>query len=408
MTIGKMDRSFLNFALTLYIPSFFIQLGYGLVTPIMPLYAKSFGVSYALVAMVTTANALGRIIGDMPIGALADRIGRRPLTIMGPLLVVVSALLSAFAQSFYELLAYRVLTGLAMSMWMIARQAMIADSIDPSIRGRVMSTFQGVNMLGSAAGPAIGGIVAELWGIRSPFFFYAGSTFVSFLACLFFIKETMPKHEEGEKGSAPKTSLRMILSFFTFPILMAAFANLTNFIRFSARAVLIPLYGDAAIHLNAGEIGLVLSASTLANLAMVIPGGYIVDKWGRKAGLVPAFVLTGVVFALFPFTTSFTGITIVAMLLGVASGLGGGATGALAADLAPAAVRGAFLGFWTTIGDLGSAIGPVTLGLVADSFGLSMSFYVTAILMVISATTTQLFVKETLEKKESQKAKTAE
>jgi len=400
MSIGKMDRSFLNFALSLYVPSFFIQLGWGLVTPIMPLYARSFGIPYALVAMVTTANAIGRLCSDIPLGALADRAGRRPLTIVGPLLVVVSAILSGLAGSFYELLVYRVLTGIAMSMWMIARQAMIADSIEPTIRGRVMSTFQGVNMLGSAAGPAIGGIVAELWGIRAPFFFYAASTFVSFVACLFFIKETKPGRQEKEEArSASNVSLRTVLGIFTFPILMAAFTNLTNHIRFTARGVLIPIYGGDILHLTTGEIGLVLSASTFANLLMVIPGGYIVDKWGRKAGLVPAFVLTGVVFALFPFTTDFISITAVSALIGVASGIGGGATMAIAADLAPEDFRGFFMGFWTTIGDVGSAIGPIIIGLVADVYQIATSFYVTAFLMFLTAATTQLFVKETLKRK---------
>jgi len=399
MSIGKLDRSFLNFALSLYVPSFFIQLGWGLVTPIMPLYARSFGIPYALVAMVTTANAIGRLCSDIPLGTIADRKGRRPLTIIGPLLVVVSAIFSGLAQSFYELLAYRVLTGIGMSMWMIARQAMIADSVDPSIRGRVISTFQGVNMLGSAAGPAVGGIIAELWGIRSPFFFYAGSTFVSFLACLFFIKETMPKHQEGrERKLAQKVNVRTILGLLTFPIMMAAFTNFTNHIRFAARGVLIPIYGGDVLCLTTGEIGLVLSASTFANLLMVIPGGYIVDKWGRKAGLVPAFVLTGAIFALFPFAKDFTSITIVSALIGVASGIGGGATMAIAADLAPEDFRGFFMGFWTTIGDIGSAVGPVIIGLVADMYQIAMSFYVTAFLMFLTAATTQLFVKETLKK----------
>jgi len=131
---------------------------------------------------------------------------------------------------------------------------------------------------------------------------------------------------------------------------------------------------------------------------MVIPGGYIVDKWGRKAGLVPAFVLTGAIFALFPFAKDFTSITIVSALIGVASGIGGGATMAIAADLAPEDFRGFFMGFWTTIGDIGSAVGPVIIGLVADMYQIAMSFYVTAFLMFLTAATTQLFVKETLKK----------
>jgi len=395
-TLNKMDRSFFNFAISLYIPSFFIQLGYGLVSPIMPIYAQSFGIDYAMVALVTTFNALGRIVSDVPLGWVSDRFGRRPLSILGPLLITVSAIMSALAGTFYELLAYRFLTGVAMSMWMVARSAMIAESIHPSIRGRVMSTFQGVNMIGTAAGPAIGGIAAELWGIRSPFFFYGGSTFISLLASLAFIKETNPHGREvRERKESEKVSLREVAKLFTFPVIMAAFANFVNFVRFAARSVVIPLFAADVLHLDPGEIGLVLSASTLANLVMVTPAGYIVDKYGRKKGLVPAFLMTGLVFALYPYATDFTSITIYSALLGITSGLGGGATQTMAADLAPEGYRGFFLGFWTTIGDFGSAIGPVALGMVADVSGLAMPFYVLAVLMIICSVTTQLFVKET-------------
>jgi MFS family permease len=73
---------------------------------------------------------------------------------------------------------------------------------------------------------------------------------------------------------------------------------------------------------------------------------------------------------------------------------------ALAADLAPPHLRGAFLGFWTTVGDLGAVIAPIMCGVLADIYGLSGSFYGTAMLVAAGGITTQLFVKETLKKKE--------
>jgi len=402
MTFKKIDRSLLNFAITLYVPVFFIELGVGIVTPIMPLYARSFGISYALVGMVTTITMLGRIIVNIPMGILSDRIGRRPIVLIGSFLLVLSGILCGIAQSFYELLAYRLLTGVFGSMVIIAYQAMIADAIDPSIRGRVGSTFTVVGGLGTSTGPAIGGIIASMWDIRSPFFFYAGSCFVSFLTSLLLLKETLSK-DKKQKKSQLKTSALSILGFFTFPMIMAMFANFINSLRISAKNVLVPLYGDAALHLGTGEIGFIMSASSLGMLFMTIPAGYIVDRWGRKAGLVPAFLLTGLVFALFPFTTNFISILIVAALLGVAIGLGGGALGAIATDLAPAGVKGTFMGLWSTVGALGSAVGPVILGLVADVLGLSLSFFITTALMIFSATTTHLFVKETFKKAKDEK-----
>lgn len=402
MSFKRIDRSFLRFAVTLYVPGFLVQLGVGIVTPIMPLYARSFGISFALVGMVTTITAIGRILVNVPLGVVSDRVGRRPIVLLGMFLLALSGILCGIAQSFYELLAYRLLTGVSGSMCIIAYQAIIADAIDPSIRGRVGSTFTAVGMLGTSAGPAIGGIAAQIWNLRSPFFLFAGLCFSSFLGSLLLLKETMPREKGVKKPQSKKVGVS-ILGFLTFPILVAASANFVNSLRVSARMVLIPIYGDAALHLNTGEIGFIMSASTLAILFMTVPSGYIVDHWGRKAGLVPAFLLTGIVFALFPFTNDFMSLLAVAALLGVAVGLGGGAIGAIATDLAPTGVKATFMGFWWTIGDLGSAVGPVVLGYVADVLGMSLSFFITTAIMIISAVTTHLFVKETLTRAEEQK-----
>ena len=395
-----MNRSFIYFAVSLYIPAFFITLGFGLVSPVLPLYAQTFGVPYAMVALITTANALGRIICDIPLGALCDKLGRRNLAILGPLIVTVSAILCGLAQSFYELLFYRAITGIGMAMWMIARQAIVADSVDPSIRGRVMSTFMGINMVGMGTGPAVGGIIAEFWDYRAPFFFYAASTFVSLVACLILVREpATPLNQSKKNNPTLRVNLRQFINFLTFPILMTALANFMVHLRFATRTVLIPLFGNDVLYLSPGEIGLVLSASTFANLLMVVPGGFIVDRFGRKAGFVPSLILTGITFAVFPLSSDFMSAAFFSAIIGISQGIGAGATLTMAADLSPEGYRGLFLGFWNTIGDIGNAVGPVLLGLVGDYYGLTVSFYFIAALMFVNAGITHFFVKETLTKR---------
>jgi DHA1 family multidrug resistance protein-like MFS transporter len=392
----SMNRSMLHFMVSLYIPGFLINLGFSIVSPILPLYAQSFGVPYALAAMVISANAFARMFADIPLGSICDRVGRRLLIILGPLVVTASAILCGIAQSFPELLVYRVITGFGMAMWMVARQATIADSVPLAIRGRVMSTFQGVSMAGSAAGPAVGGVVAEFWGYRAPFFFYAACTFASLIACVLLVKESASLKKQTERKPTFAADFRVILGSLSFPIVMAMFTTFTNSFRIAARNVLIPLYGNNVLNLTSGEIGLILTVSTVSMILMTFPGGWLVDKYGRKAGLIPAFILTGIVFCLFPLSSDFMSAIFVASILGFASGLGGGASMTLAADLSPEGHKGLFLGFWQTIGDFGMTIGPLTLGFVADLYGLTMPFYVIALLMLFTAGTTQFFVKETL------------
>ncbi len=402
--MGKVDSAeILRFAITLYIPGFFVSLGFSIVSPIISDYARSFDVPLGVAALIVTANAVGRLVADIPVGTLCDRIGRRPLALAGPLLISVSAVLCGLAQNFYELLAYRAIGGVAMSMWMIARQSMIADSIDPSVRGRILSTFMSVNMIGSATGPAVGGFIYDLWqDYRAPFFFYGASTFVSFIACLLLVKETAAPHQraaEAATSAHASHSMRAILTYMNFTILIAAFANFSNHIRFAARGFLIPLFGYDMLFLSKSEVGVILSFSSLINIILAVPGGMIVDRFGRKIGIVSSLFASAAAYALIPQSQDFISFLLMVALLGVAGGIGGGATMALATDLAPAHLRGAFLGLWTTVGDIGSAVGPIISGSIADLAGLTAAFYGTAGLLALGAATTQIFVRETLRKK---------
>lgn len=402
--MGKIDSSeILRFAITLYIPGFFVSLGFSIVSPIISDYARSFGVPLGVAALIMTVNAVGRLVADIPVGTLCDRIGRRPLALAGPLLIAVSAVLCGLAQNFYELLAYRAIGGAAMAMWMIARQSMIADAIDPSVRGRVLSTFMSVNMIGSATGPAVGGFVYDLWqDYRAPFFFYGASTFVSFIACLLLVKETTaPPQRAAEAATSPhpRHSMREILTYLNFTFLIASFANFSNRIRFAARGFLVPLFGYDVLFLSKSEVGVVLSFSALINIVLALPGGMIVDRFGRKVGIVASLFTAAAAYALIPLSQDFVSFLLMVALLGVAGGVGGGATLALATDLAPAHLRGAFLGLWTTIGDIGSAVGPIFTGSIADLAGLTAAFYGTTSLLALGAATTQIFVQETLRKK---------
>ena len=390
-------NGFLHFALSLYLPGFFINLGYGIVAPILPLYAQSFGIPIVLVAMITTSSALGRLCSDIPLGIVCDRVGRRPLSVLGPLLTTISAILAGFAQSFYELLAYRFVMGVGMSMWMIAGMAMIADNVSPSMRGKVTNSYQAANMIGTTAGPAIGGLIAQaLNNYRAPFFLYAASTCISMLTALILVRETSPSLRPQSRLTV-LANVRKFLSLLSFPILMATFMVFVNHIRFSAWSTLFPLYGGDAISLSAGEIGLVMSALTFTQFLILTPTGYGIDRYGRKMALIPSFLLAALSFIALPHAKDFLGAILVAVLLGVASGLGG-ATWALATDLSPEELRGFFVGFLHTFGDIGTTIGPVILGAIVDSHGFAASFYTVAVLMLLTTLTSQHFVKETLER----------
>jgi MFS family permease len=152
------ERSTLNDFLSLYMPSFFVFLGMGIVAPSLPLYAKSFGVTYTLVSLAVSMYAVGRLVADIPMGILADRIGGRRLTVIGTIVMALGAFLNYFVYEFYLFIFLRFIQGVGSSMWQTARTSILAEMLKPEERGRIMGYFSTFMLLGSAAGPTVGGL----------------------------------------------------------------------------------------------------------------------------------------------------------------------------------------------------------------------------------------------------------
>ncbi|KON29326.1 hypothetical protein AC482_06765 [miscellaneous Crenarchaeota group-15 archaeon DG-45] len=381
--------------LSIYVPSFFIFIGMSIISPILPLYAKSFNVSYTLVSLAISAYAFGRLIVDLPVGLFADRFGRRPLMIVGTLLLTVTAFLNALATNFWEFLLYRLIQGVGSSMWMTSRTTMLADILRPEERGRVMSYFQAFMLAGASAGPTIGGIAATVWDIRAPFYLYALAGLISLLITLAWIHEPeVKKKGHAEDGRLSPQTLRRLLSNRSYN--MACIATFTVFfMRTGIRGTMIPLYADGILSLDEATIGTVISYATLMNLVMAIPMGHAIDYFGRKPTIVINLIITALSSLVFPYTSDYLQISLAAVLLGIGTGGAGQAPLALATDASADEPHGISMGLYRLFGDIGFVVGPIVLGLIADRSGLRMPFFFMAIMVLASALLMQALAKET-------------
>ena len=380
--------------LSIYVPSFFIFVGMSVISPILPLYARSFNVSYTLVSLAISMYAFGRFLADLPVGMVIDRFGRKPLMVAGTLLLTIAAFLNALAGSFLEFLLYRLIQGLGSSMWMTSRTALLADILRPEERGRVMSYFQSFMLLGSSAGPTIGGFVATYWGVSAPFYFYALSGLVSLFLTLIWIKEPEDSKSYGRDRRFSPQTFKRLMSNKSFS--MACLATFTVFfMRTGIRGTMIPLYADSVLNLDEVTIGTVISYATLTNFILTIPMGYAIDYFGRKPPIVWSLILTGVSSLLFPFTSDYFQISLVAVLLGVGTSGSGQAPLALATDATSNEPRGFSMGLYRLFGDVGFVVGPIVLGMIADRYGLGMPFNVMSVMIFSSAILVLIFTKET-------------
>jgi len=393
--------------LSIYIPAFFIFLGMGIVSPILALYASTFNVSFAEVSLAISMYAIGRFLADIPVGIMADHVGRKPLMIIGTIILAATSFLNASADVFWQFLVYRFIQGVGSSMWVTSRMALLADILKPEERGRVLSYFSSFMLIGSAAGPTVGGFVTVMWDIRAPFYIYTVVGLISLVLTIVFIRETKGGHTShtGESAFSSKVALRIIKNR---NFLMASVATFTMFfLTAGVRDMIIPLYSSNILGLDEAAIGTILSCATVMNLILTIPIGYMIDSYGRKSVILKSLYVTSAACLVFSFTNSYWTMALTAVLMGIGTSGAQQAPQAMATDVTANEPHGLSMGIYRVFGDVGFIVGPTMLGFIADNFGLRAPFYFMTALLFINAMLILLVAQETFANK-LKKASTSE
>jgi MFS family permease len=377
-----------------YVPTLLLAFAEGLLIAVLPLYAASFGVGYGLVGLATSATAIGTLLTDVPAGALLGRIGLRPAMIAGSGLVAASTLSLVWSDQFPGLVLLRLLAGVGTALWALSRHAYIAEVIPVAQRGKALSTFGGINRIGIFAGPAIGGFLTQFVGIHPTFALSASLAELAMVMSAILLKPVA--RTVGGPGAWSRWHLVGQGLRRNARDLSAAAVALTlgQMIR-SGRFLIIPLWGSQRLGLDAGQVGAIVTAGAMVDVALFLPAGVLMDGFGRKVASVPSFGLMALGVGLIPFTHDFVTLLVVAMLIGLGNGLGSGAMMTLGADLAPPGATGEFLGIWRLIGDVGAVAGPIVVGAVAAALGLSGGAWVLSVTGWFAVATLAGLVRET-------------
>ncbi len=356
----------------------------GMLLPVLPLYAKTFQVSDAVLGLVITVFGIGRLLIDIPAGLLADRLGRKALLFGGPILIAVGSIGCALAESFHWLLAWRFMQGLGAGAYMTAATIVAADVSSPETRGRIMALHQSALLVGAGSGPAVGGFLAARYGYQSVFWVSMGIGLASATFTLWRYRETRRKPRHGEDHS-----LRAYLPVLRSPALrVALLVSLGLFLtRSSAFMQLLPLSGAERFRLGPEHMGIGFALLAGANLMMLPTAG----RWVARIGTVPMVVMACIGLAagmaLAALTSSILLFFAAMILLGLASALEGPSLSSYATAHAPDGRYGPTMGAMRFVGDLGFVTGPVLLGALVDftTWGYRGALLTAASLLVLVA-----------------------
>jgi MFS family permease len=367
--------------LSIYVPAMTLAVGTGIIVPVIPVYTRSFGVSFEVASLVIILQQLGHSLSSLPIGLLMDRVGRRRVVLAGPVLLALSSVLTAVAGSFTELLVYRFIGGIGHQMWLLGRLTMIADAGADRERGRQITTMHAMESAGRLFSPAIGGFIAGFWDIRAPFIFHAVLSLIAIIPSFKLVQETAPILERGGRRGRSKVEggdagFRALFTFSVIIFFVAQFfASLTRGPIFSGQ---LNLYGAYAYNLSPQTIGILATIVTAIGIPITLCSGYIMDRFGRKATLVPGFSLLTAALGFIAVTAylslPFEMFVIAYFCVSASNGITGGNMQTLGSDIAPEKARGRFYGVWHTLGSVGSPISTSLFALLSAGLGYWAAF----------------------------------
>jgi DHA1 family multidrug resistance protein-like MFS transporter len=376
--------------------SFSVAIGYGVVVPVIPLFARSFGVSHAAAGAVISTFAFMRLTTGLVGGRLVDRFGERLVLAVGVTIVAVSSALAGLAQSYPQLLLMRSLGGIGSSMFTISAASLLLRIVPDDQRGRSLSIYQSGFLIGGITGPAIGGVLATI-SIRAPFFVYALSlTIAGLIASIFLSHSRLSASRAGvdiaSREQTTHTSLREALKMESYlTALVCSFA--LGWTLFGMRSSLVPLFVTEHFKLSTSWTGAGFTVASIAGALTLLPAGQYSDVRGRRPAL-----LLGVSTAIFAFLlltwSPNISIVIVAMgLTGVAGSFFGTTPAAVVGDLLHGR-GGQVIALFQMASDFGSILGPLVAGWLADRYSYRAAFAI-APLILIPALIMTLRLKET-------------
>ena len=348
--------------------------GFGIVLPILPLYAEDFGASPAVVGLLVASFSLAQLAFAPLLGALSDRIGRKPVLLVSLVGTAVGSLLTGLAGSLWVLFAGRLVDGASGASVSVA-QAAVTDLAPPDQRPRLLGLLGAAFGLGFVAGPSLGALAA-LGGRELPFFVAAGLAAVNFVVALVRLPETagpapeaLPEREIGRDPVVRRLILVVFVSMVAFSGFEATFALLGE------RRLDLDLSSTAGVFAVIGVVLVVVQSTAV---------GPVHRRLGESGALRAALCLDAAGLVLLAFDGGWPLMACALGLLLLGHGLLTPTLTAAVASRVHARSRGVTLGVQQSAGGLARVVGPVMAGFLFGHVGIPAPYAVGAVLLLLA------------------------
>lgn len=369
--------------------AFIIAIGFGIIAPILPQYAQSFGVGAFAVSAVVSAFGLTRLVFAPFSGKATSRFGETPMYMIGVTIVAISMFLVAFAQNYWQLLIFRGMGGLGSTLFTVSAMSFLARKSPPSIRGKVSGTYASAFLIGNIAGPVVGGALA-VFGPRIPFLIY-GTALVIAAALVFFLLKESRLADRQVRDNREAMTVGEAVSNGSYRAALGSFlAN--GWATLGVRNSITPLFAASAFagtgfFLDGPQTaGAALAVFATGNVVAITFSSRLSDRYGRKPLIVPGLLVAGAATGVLGFSANGWLFLILCLVAGVGTGMLNAPQQASIADLVGQERKaGTVMSTAQMASDLGSITGPLLVGLIVDASGYEWAFALSGAMLIFAA-----------------------
>ena len=388
--IASNRRQLLILSFTLVV----VTLGFGLVMPIIPFYMEEFGAGGTELGLLVASYAVMRLIFGPIWGSLSDRVGRKPILMIGVLGYSITMVGFGLATQLWMMFLARILAGVLSSATAPTTMAYISDSTSEEDRGGGMGMLGAAGGLGAIFGPAMGGLLAE-WSLSFPFFIAAGMSIMALVLIALLLPESLPQSDRSPRTTdQPIFDLRAWWKALFSPI--GSLLTLTFLVTGGLMIFygILGLYGLERFGYGTSEVGVIF---TVLGLVSAIGQGLLVGPLTKRFGdptvIKAGFLLSAVSMLTVMLAGQYTLLLVTIGLFSLANALLIPSITSLTSKRATLN-QGVTMGLSNSFVSLGRIFGP-TLGGLAFDLHWGLPFVSASFVMLIGFLVSLRWVKET-------------
>lgn len=380
---------------------FVSMIGFGLIMPFLPIYARDFGANKTQIGLMVSIFSMAKIFSAPVGGKAADLYGRKPVMVTGMCVYVVVMFLFGTARTVNELMIYRAGQGAASGLvWPVA-MAYIGDIVRDEDRGKAMGMYSVSFASGNATGPILGGVIASYFSLSVPFFFTSALAAVSAILLYRGIDESFEgtRNISGmeEKRGHPFSFLKFKLNKITpYPrtFLGLTVGSFTVFFGLAMVWPLLSLFGDEVLHLSRLQIAGMFTLMGMMQMIFMFPSGSLSDRAGRKRLIVIGCILSSVFAGVIGLSTGYAFILGAVAFYTLGRSMAMPSFTAFVSSLTPTRHRGKGMGTYNFAQNLAFATGSFLSGVIADLAGLRTPFVVALVVGLLGVSLITVMVQE--------------